>query len=162
MSEEFLCVRCSRVQLTCCQSCEIHPTAGDTERIAEHTGLTDFTEYRYPDDPVYLQHDDDPVWLAHVFRPDMTRRVLKRKENGDCMFLGNAGCVLPLEVRPLVCRIYPFQYNHTGLTGGLSDGCPTQLLQIGQTLLEALDMNQTDAERWHKQLYEEIVSGDPG
>lgn len=162
MSDEFICIQCSRVQLTCCQTCEIHPTAGDTERIAQHTGRTDFFEYAVPIDPVYLEHDDDPVWRDNVFRPDNSRRVLKRKENGDCLFLGDAGCVLPLETRPLVCRLYPFQYNHTGLTGGLSEGCPTQLLQIGQSLLDALDMKKADAIRWRDQLYAEILAGDPG
>ena len=72
------------------------------------------------------------------------------------MFLGTAGCVLPLEVRPLVCRLYPFDYTEDGIKDELSGGCPLELLQPGQSLTEALEMNRTDAERWHAMLYTEV------
>lgn len=38
----------------------------------------------------------------------------------------------------------------------LSHNCPTHLLQIGQSLIEALDMNLEQASRWHSQLYREL------
>ena len=34
--------------------------------------------------------DDDPTWQRHVFRADGSRRILKRRANGDCTFLGEA------------------------------------------------------------------------
>ena len=157
MSEEFLCVRCSRHMKTCCQTADIYTTLGDVRRIEEFTGLTGFTEFRGPSNPDYADQDDDPVWRDNVFRADGTRRVLKKQPSGDCTFLGNAGCVLPLETRPLICRIYPFDYNADGvLQDQLSTGCPTELLRPGQGLIEALDMNRADAERWHRQLYDEL------
>jgi Fe-S-cluster containining protein len=157
MSEdEFLCVRCARHYKTCCQRCEIYVTPNDVDRITQHAQRSDFFEYRVPHDPDYADQDDDPTWRDHVFRQDGTRRVLKRQDNGDCTFLGPRGCVLPLETRPLVCRLYPYDYTERGIEAELSEGCPLELLRPGQGLIEALDMNLVDAQRWRSQLYEEI------
>jgi Fe-S-cluster containining protein len=155
-SEEFLCVRCARHQKTCCQRSEIYVTLGDVGRIADFTGRTDFSEFRAAHNPEYADQDDDPVWRDHVFRADGTRRVLKRQPNGDCTFLGAQGCTMPLETRPLICRLYPFDYTADGISDELSEGCPLELLPPGQGLLQALDMHREDAERWQKQLYEEL------
>lgn len=157
MSEEaFLCVRCARAQRTCCQTREIYATPGDVQRIAAHTGQSEFFTYEVPEDPSYLDQDDDPSWRDCVFRPDGSRRVLLRKPNGDCTFLGSQGCVLPLEVRPLVCRLYPFDYDEAGLHDELAEGCPLHLLRPGRGLLEELEMDPAPARRWHTQLYQEI------
>lgn len=154
---EFLCVRCARQMATCCQTSEVYVTPGDVQRIAEHTGTRDFCEFRPPDDPVYLQQDDDPIWPQLVFkRPDGTRRVLKRQPNGDCTFLGPTGCRLSLETRPLICRLYPYDYNEQGLSLTLAKGCPVELLPPGRSLLVELDIRRADAERWHRQLYQEV------
>ena len=142
---------------TCCQTSDIFVTRGDVARIEAHTQQSGFTEYRAPKNPNYADQDDDPVWRDNVFQPDGTRRVLKKQASGDCTFLGSAGCVLPLEVRPLICRIYPFDYNADGLQDDLAEGCPLELLPLGQGLIEALDMNRGSAERWHQQLYAELV-----
>ncbi|MCA9149735.1 MAG: YkgJ family cysteine cluster protein [Planctomycetales bacterium] len=155
-SEEFLCVRCARHTVTCCQRSEIYVTPGDVERIQSHTGREDFVEFRCADNHEYVDQDDDPVWRDHVFRADGSRRVLRRKENGDCTFLGEHGCVMPLDTRPLICRLYPFDYTADGLSDELALGCPLELLLPGQSLLGALEMNVADAERWHRQLYEEV------
>lgn len=156
MSEEFLCVRCSRHMKTCCQTAEIFATAGDVARIVAHSGERDFDEFRAPNNPSYADQDDDPVWRDNVFRDDGSRRVIKRQANGDCHFLGKQGCRLPLETRPLICRLYPFDYNAEGILDDLSTGCPVELLPLGQGLIEALDMKIDDARRWRTQLYEEI------
>ncbi len=154
--EEFLCIRCARHTQTCCQRSEIYATPGDVQRIGHHTGHADFFEFRAPNNPEYLDQDDDPMWREQVFRPDNTRRVLKREPNGDCTFLGTHGCSLPLEVRPLVCRLYPYDYTAAGLTAELSEGCPLELLRPGLGLIDALEMKPADAQRWHRQLYVEI------
>ena len=154
--QEFLCIRCSRHMKTCCQTSEVYTTPGDVRRIARFTGQDDFTEFRVPADPVYLEQDDDPAWMQNVFRTDKSRRVLRREANGDCTFLGENGCTLPYETRPLVCRLYPFDYNEQGIREELASGCPLELLPPGQELIEALDMNLQRARAWHGQLYEEI------
>ncbi|MCA9086279.1 MAG: YkgJ family cysteine cluster protein [Planctomycetaceae bacterium] len=154
--DEFICVRCARMTKTCCQRSEIFVTLGDVGRIESHSGETEFSEFRRPDNPEYADQDDDPLWRNSVFQDDGSRRVLKRQPNGDCTFLGTQGCRLPLEIRPLICRLYPFDYSEAGLQPELATGCPLELLQSGQSLLMALDMKPSDAERWHQQLYAEL------
>ncbi len=141
---------------TCCQTCEIYTTIGDVQRIADYTGRDDFHEYRAPANPAYIDQDEDPTWRDGVFRADGSRRVVKKQASGDCTFLGAAGCILPLEVRPLVCRIYPYDYTEAGIQDELSHGCPVELLRPGQNLIQALDMNVADAEHWRAMLYAEI------
>jgi Fe-S-cluster containining protein len=155
--EEFLCIRCSRHMKTCCQTSEVYITPGDVRRVAEHVGHTTFYHFQRPEDPVYLQQDDDPIWPQLVFKDEhATRRVLKRRPDGDCIFLGSAGCELPLETRPLLCRLYPFLFNEQGIYDYLAEGCPSELLRPGQKLDDALAMNRADAERWHAMLYREL------
>jgi Fe-S-cluster containining protein len=153
---EHLCVRCARHMRTCCQTSEIYVTPGDVARIAAHTGSDDFHERRVPDHPIYLQQDDDPLWQSRVFDSAGTRRVLKRHESGDCRFLGPAGCTLPTETRPLVCRLYPYDFNEAGIYDTLARGCPTELIRRGRTLLEELEMDLAQAREWHAQLYREV------
>ena len=155
-SEEFLCARCARHMKTCCQTPEIYVTPGDVERIASQVGRRAFWHFRVPAYPAYLEEDDDPVWQEHVFREDNSRRVIKKTPDNDCSFLGPHGCTLPLEVRPLVCRLYPYDYDERGIRDELASGCPLELLRPGQVLLEVLGMKIDDGRRWHKQLYEEI------
>ncbi|MEZ6126450.1 MAG: YkgJ family cysteine cluster protein [Planctomycetaceae bacterium] len=158
VTEEFLCARCARHQKTCCQQTDIFVTLGDIDRIAQHTGqsASQFSEFRAADDPVYLDQDDDPTWKAHVFRSDGTRRVLRQQANRDCTFLGAEGCTLPLETRPLICRLYPFDYTDAGVKPLPAGGCPVELLRPQQQLLPTLDMKFEDAYRWHEQLYREL------
>ncbi|MCA9263403.1 MAG: YkgJ family cysteine cluster protein [Planctomycetales bacterium] len=157
MTEDlFLCARCSRHRKTCCQTSEVYTTPEDVQRIAHYTNHQDFTEYRAPDNAEYADQDDDSAWQQYVFRSDGTRRVLRREADGDCTFLGEQGCRLPLEVRPLVCRLYPFQYTEAGIDHDLADGCPLELLRPGLGLLDELEMTRGDADRWHRQLYQEI------
>lgn len=155
-AEEFLCARCARHTITCCQRTEIYTTPEDQQRIAEFTGRDDFTEFLPAKNEAYADQDDDPVWRDHVFRSDGRRRVLKHQPNGDCTFLGEKGCVLPLETRPLICRLYPYDYTAEGILDVLAEGCPLELLEPGQGLIDALAMNIDDARRWHRQLYEEV------
>jgi Fe-S-cluster containining protein len=126
-------------------------------RIREYTKQTDFYEYRKPADYSYLDQDDDPLWREAVFRPDGTRRVLKLDLFGNCCFLGQNGCTLPLDVRPLVCRLHPHAYNEKGIFSELAEGCPIYLLDTGQTLEQAVSgFCAEDAYKWHNMLYTEI------
>jgi len=156
-----ICVRCAERRQTCCQISEVYTTPGDVERIRRFSGREGFTEMRAPENPAYLPGDEDGAWSRYVFRSDGTRRVLQRRESGDCTFLGSQGCLLPLEVRPLVCRLYPYDYDESGFREELATGCPTELLRPGQSLIEALDMQLGDARRWHRQLYQELPMEEP-
>ena len=152
------CARCARTQKTCCQEAEILVTQGDLARIAAYTGRSDFWERRVATDPVYTQHDPaDPEWRNGAVGPNGTRAVLVRKEGGDCSFLGAEGCVLPEETRPLVCRLYPFDYNYAGFTGEIPSFCPTEMLDPGRVgMVKVLGMDIQRAERWRRMLYAEL------
>ncbi len=154
-SEETLCVRCARRQKTCCQTREIYCGAGDKRRIVRYVGREDFYRFAVAA-PDYLDQDDDPPYRDWVFRPDGSRRILKKQTGGDCVFLSPAGCALPMDVRPIVCRLHPLDYDHRRVKAEFSDGCPTDLLTPGETLLDALGMRPEDAERWRRQLYAEL------
>jgi Fe-S-cluster containining protein len=153
------CAKHAEVERTCCQTAEVFVTEGDKARIAVHTGRRDFWEDRAPLDPSYLAQEDDPLWLHGAFRPDGTRPILRRGASGDCTFLGAEGCSLPVEVRPLICRIYPFEYTERGVEG-VGGRCPEYVVPPGGTLLGTLGMRREDAERWHEVLYRELRVND--
>ena len=155
------CARCAALQRTCCQRAEVLLTEGDVARIAaSHAsiGRQDFWERRPPADASYVDDDpEDPRWRALTLAPDGTRRVLRRLPDGACTFLGARGCELPLEARPLVCRLYPFGYNQAGLTGREEHYCPTWLLSPeGRAMAEVLEMDLVAARDWHATLYREL------
>lgn len=137
---------------------EVYVTQGDVARISAWlgNGVDVFYQFRVSSNPEYFQQDDDPEWKYWVFRVDGSRRVLRQTEKGDCCFLSSAGCLLPLAVRTLVCRLFPFQYSAWGLDARLATDCPVELLLAGENLLDALGMNRQQAEQWRAQLYAEI------
>jgi Fe-S-cluster containining protein len=93
-----------------------------------------------------------------VFRPDGTRRVVKRESSGRCLFLSTTGCTLPLTVRPLVCRLHPHIYNAQGFYPDLAPECPVHLLPPGRYLDQTIQgFCQDEAEHWHHLLYQEIM-----
>ncbi len=152
-----LCEKCAKIKKTCCQTADIYITKGDIERIKKFTGISDFFEFRNVNSPDYLDQDDDPIWYLCVFTKDQTRRVLKKK-NDECMFLSKTGCILPIDVRPLVCRLYPYNYDESGITEIDNDPsrCPVELLPKGEDLIKNLGMSPELANKWHDMLYSEI------
>lgn len=157
MTLDILCARCACVQKTCCQDSEIFVTLGDVDRIRARTGKDTFWHYAIPTDPVYLNEHDDPIWMQNAFQSDGTRRVLRKMPNEDCIFLEPNGCRLPMEVRPLVCRLYPYDYNADGLKPDPASGCPRHLLGKNESVFDAVGADQTSAVRWHRMLYEELL-----
>jgi Fe-S-cluster containining protein len=152
-----LCACCAQKGKTCCQGREIYVSPGDVQRITLYTGQSDFYEWTGVQDPSYLDQVDDPVWQHHVFRADGKRRTLKHCGAEDCIFLAPAGCRLPEAVRPLVCRLHPFDYTAAGIAPDPAPGCPRELVAPGATLIEALHMSPSQAGQWHHMLYMEIM-----
>ncbi|MGV1097995.1 YkgJ family cysteine cluster protein [Thiovibrio sp. JS02] len=150
-----LCAVCAKQGRTCCVSRDILLSIGDLHRITAHIGQSDFFELRAPHSSEYLHQEDDPNWNLYTLRGNGCRRVLKHSRPGICWFLRDSGCVLPEAVRPLVCRLHPFEYNEEVLTG-LSRECPADHLPPGQTLLANLAMNFQAGEEWRCQLYDEL------
>jgi Fe-S-cluster containining protein len=153
-----LCARCARQGKTCCQGREIYLTPGDLQRICRFTRDLEFMEWSASTDPSYLDQDDDPVWQRHVFGRDGRRRILQRRANGDCYFLDFGGCRLPMEVRPLLCRLHPVTYTADHIDGEADEGCPRHLLYADESVFGALHMTMDLARQWHRQLYEEIMT----
>jgi Fe-S-cluster containining protein len=156
--QETLCARCALQGRTCCQGREIYITPGDVRRIVAAMGEMQFFEWTRTIDPSYGDQDDDPLWQAHVFRSDGSRRILMRQPNGDCVFLDRHGCRLPVEVRPLLCRLHPFTYTADHIDAEPDAGCPRFLLAPGESVFEATQTSVDLAQRWHHQLYEEIMT----
>jgi Fe-S-cluster containining protein len=156
-NKESICIRCARFHATCCQTSEVYVSPRDVLTIRDHIQQDDFYEFLKPQDPDYCAFDDeDPIWAQYVFRPDGSRRVLKRRDDGDCLFLGSFGCVLPLNVRPFVCRLFPLQYGPEGLYPEFSTKCPTELLDPTETLLSSMGLLYPEARVWHQELYHSI------
>ncbi len=155
-----LCALCAGRGLTCCQGADrdIFVTAGDVRRISGITGHLDFFEFRRPVNTAYCGDDADPVWSLKVFRPDGTRRVLKKNPSGDCIFLTPNGCVLPLHLRPLICRLHPVDYTAEKILPELAPGCPVDLLEPGANLLQSIGIDPQEVIGWHRALYAEITS----
>jgi Fe-S-cluster containining protein len=159
-AETHLCARCAAKGQTCCQGKDrdIYITPGDLKRISEYVARQDFCEFRKPTDPAYLEVDNDPLWMACVFRSDRSRRVLRRYGAlGNCIFLTVNGCCLPVQIRPLVCRIFPYAYNAGGFSADFEEGCPIGFLSTGQSLAQCLGMDAQDLGEWHRTLYSEIL-----
>jgi len=155
MGELWGCAKHARLGKTCCQDAEVLITAEDKRRVGAFTGREDFWRDAWPADISYVDDGSDPGW-ALAFNVDGSRPVLKRRENGDCTFLSATGCTLPLEVRPLVCRLYPYAYDEHGLRGTSSHRCPAEVVPPGKTIAELLEMDEVQAERWRSDLYREI------
>lgn len=153
-----LCATCAGQNKTCCTGRDILVSDGDLQRIADHAGTLDFFERRGPRTTAYVEQDDDPNWNSYTLHPDGTRRVLKYARPGICWFLSDTGCLLPEQVRPLVCRLHPVEYTEGGITG-LSPECPIEHLPTGESLLTNLEMNLDRAESWRQQLYAELCVG---
>jgi len=156
-SGETLCLQCAQRGPTCCQISDVYVSPGDIRRIRLQTGRTDFYHFRRSRDPAYSDFDENSLWGRCVLRKDGSRRVLHRTARGDCIFLGRNGCALTLEVRPLVCRLYPHLYDARGFDAALDPGCPVcDLAPSQQKHSRIAGFHSADLNRWHRMLYHEI------
>ncbi len=153
-----LCRECALGGHTCCQGHDIYITLGDYRRIWLHTRSKDFFEYRSCSDAAYADQEADPLWQQFVFRPDGSRRVLKRQPNNDCFFLTPEGCRLPLMVRPLVCRLFPHTYSAAGIDNQWDLDCPAARA-MPSIYMEAdiAGVKRQEALQWHEVLYSELL-----
>ena len=161
MPDDFICARCARMGKTCCQETRVFLTLGDVRRISEAVGEDDFHEYAVPESGTTKQSAAlDPLW-TRTFAHPAGRRVLRHDARGACRFLGKKGCRLPLDVRPLVCRLYPFDYNAETIKGVYGHLCPEPESANPAFLLAMLGMNRARASEWREQLYREITEEFP-
>lgn len=154
--QQSLCARCAAGGTTCCHNSQIFLTRSDVARIATEVDADDFWELAPPSNGKYIADPDlDPIW-NRMFNKGRRRRVLRHASGDACHFLTPTGCRLPLDARPLICRLYPFDYNADTIKGVHAHRCPTPECDNGPLLIALLGMNRDDAEPWRKELYREI------
>lgn len=69
--------------------------------------------------------------------------------------LGEAGCRLPMQVRPLVCRLHPYVYTATGISG-IDQSCLIAKELDWTSVMQQLGMAIDTACQWHQLLYCEL------
>jgi Fe-S-cluster containining protein len=103
---------------------------GEIQRIAEFTG--EDPSYFIDNSPLtqnqlefYTENTaEDPLW-AQLFSAWTKPTGLK----GSCSFLKREGCSLPYHIKPLLCQIYPLDFNITKGTLLLKGDMDCLLLQ---------------------------------
>lgn len=63
------------------------------------------------------------IEIGEAFPPQGSHWRLATTEEGDCVFLGHAGCVLERSVRPVYCRLFPLWVFHGRLTWFTAEEC---------------------------------------
>ena len=148
------CVGCAQAGTSCCRNYQIILTRGDIQRAAEFLGRRDFFTLEPPvlED---IEPDYDPCWMPMIVSSKGLVRVLKRTAEKDCFLLTETGCPLPCECRPLICRLYPYNYTEAGIIG-IDRACPIAKEEERVSLLDGLDMPEDKAKKWVPMLYAEI------
>jgi Fe-S-cluster containining protein len=135
---------------------QIYLTGEDIKRISNVIGSSGFFRYEKPWS--WCERDEaDPVWEKHVFGCSR-RRVVRRRVDGSCHFLGENGCVLDLEIRPLVCRLYPYEYRPDGIHG-VHPKCPVSRSETPETDFKTMGMRSDRVNAWHAAFYAELARG---
>jgi Fe-S-cluster containining protein len=109
------CARCAKaLGKTCCEPRETEHlamvTRADIERIREHTGLPPrrFTCEEGVTEAGAADFEARwPLYRGYFGRGPIRTTLMAR--GGACVFLDRRrGCTLPADVRPIACRLYPF------------------------------------------------------
>ena len=154
-----LCFECSQNGTSCCKGTQICLTAGDILRISRFLETNNFFTIENAD-LAYMDPGDDPGWIILTIRSDWKRCVLKRTGDQSCSMLGENGCLLPMIVRPLVCRLHPYLFTEAGIAG-IDPCCPISREPDWPGVLEQLGLAMNEARNWHRLLYCELHGEDP-
>jgi Fe-S-cluster containining protein len=154
-----ICALCAFNGTSCCQNFQIPLTDGDVLRISTYRGNRDFLSVE-PPVPEEIEPVYDPTWLPRLLRQDHLVRVLARTPEKKCVLLTENGCCLPLEQRPLICRLHPYTYTEHGPMG-IDPSCPISKSPDGLALLESMQMPVSRAKGWVTLLYEELQESRP-
>lgn len=135
MSDPSICSRCAKLHPTCCRISPgredfCFPLSPAERRLLEQHHVLENGLH-------FAQSDNTPAFLCQLrrlFPRDLSaiKRLfpLHQKHDrlaltidGACVFLGPSGCSVPVQDRPLYCRIYPFWFVGKRLTGFASPSC---------------------------------------
>lgn len=164
MSDPFVCARCGAKGPTCC---ELTP---GTEEVC--FPVSEYERERIlecvPDSGSFALQVNTPIFIENMLRlfPGQRRTVkelfppggahyrLEVDSGGTCLFLGSEGCILPKEVRPLYCRIFPFWTDESGRITLLEvENCLAQREnKTPGKLFKALGVTQAEVRELHSSL----------
>ncbi len=153
------CATCASLGHSCCKGYQIYLTSGDIVRISGFLKHSDFYTYEPPilSD---IEPDYDTCWLPLIMSEGNRVRVLNRTDDKQCCLAFAMGCLLPLETRPLICRLFPYDFiNHHIL--GIDSSCPISKECNWQSILDGMEMTESKAQHWVDLLYEEIAKDLP-
>ncbi len=130
----FVCVRCAALGPTCCEispgqeECCFPVSELERQRISDHLALSrgGFVEEANSRAFVANLHRLFPRErrvVDQLFPPGGRHLRLSTDDRGRCQFLSGRGCVLPNEVRPYYCRLFPFWVVAGRLTVFASGAC---------------------------------------
>ncbi len=137
---EELCRECARLGPTCCKSdsSQRHLSFPLSEEewkrmlpyahVAEEKFGTPEIRIEEPNSPEFTQvvsciFPGEGKALESLFPEEGRHWRLKTGPDGACVFLGEAGCMLPRDVRPWYCRLFPAWMNRGAATILLADEC---------------------------------------
>ncbi|MGC1377815.1 MAG: hypothetical protein WA821_16400 [Anaerolineales bacterium] len=157
------CSECSKLQPTCCENTEICVTNGDIKRIAVYIGRNDFyhlmpvaEEMKYFYENPFNITKGSEIYIKCLFDEDGRRNILKKNGN-RCGFLTPVGCELPLNVRPIICRLHPYNWNDNKDIW-LEPHCPESLFKDEQEIKEQVCLPEEEVTRLVDLFYDEIMN----
>jgi uncharacterized protein len=159
------CEICARKQITCCERehIEVPLTAGDIRRIAGFTGRNDFYNLlpireelkKVYENPQNVRPGGE-IYVRHLFDAEGRRNVLAKRDSHSCLFLSADGCELPPDVRPLACRLYPYDWNDDAEIWIDAGYCPHGHFADEEELKSSICLPEAEARRLVELFYREI------
>lgn len=129
---DYVCARCARLGRTCCQlsgggDAEFCFPLADAERSRLlAAGAEGEAFLATPNTPAFVRQLTALLpgyGVGDVFTLHAPHWRLATTPNGDCVFLGPAGCTLERDIRPAYCRLFPLWVYKGRLTWFTSETC---------------------------------------
>lgn len=160
-----VCAQCAGRQKTCCErpDIQIALTPGDIQRLRDHCGHAEFFE-RKAVEPEFRSHyvnpenhsSNDALYVKHLFDEQGRRPVLLKQADLSCLFVTPTGCSLPHSIKPLLCRIYPFDWNDQLDLWLDSAYCPPELFASEADLIARISEGEAETRELIRLFYREI------
>lgn len=159
------CEICSKKQITCCERdrIEVPLTTGDIRRIAGFTGRNDFYSLLPVNEDLKREYENPEnvrpggeIYVRYLFDADGRRNVLAKRDGHSCLFLSAGGCELPPDVRPLACRLYPYNWNDNADIWIDANYCPRGHFADEEELKSSICLPEAEARRLVELFYREI------
>jgi Fe-S-cluster containining protein len=140
-------------------------TNGDINRIADSTGRNDFYHLRpVPEEMKYYYggpfdvEKGSEIYFKYLFDEEGKRNILKKNEKNECCFLTPDGCALAPNIRPIVCRLYPIDWNDNKEMWLNPQHCPKVLFKDEHEIREHVCLPEEEARRLIDLLYDELMN----